>query len=171
MCTLILAHQSNKSYARCTPMSAWRTLVWFQSKGTVQAEQALSSCDHEHSAGLDLEATRAATATSLLELAASGAHEWAGLGAWAAGHTEVSHGSAGSAATAQQHSVGASGSHHSQLIQSVHLATSGQDALASTLGHLQGGQLQGWDVVAIQTHVISHSAYYYSDLVGLAGPV
>merc|ERR1712118_629918 len=86
---------------------------------------------------LGLVATRCTTATSLLELAALGAHIWGGIAGSASGATAVTSPVAdrlaSEAKSTEEHAAGSSGEELSELVEGDDLTTIGQDASASAL--------------------------------------
>ena len=106
---------------------------------------------------LDLEASARSATTRSLELATLRAHVRLRLAAGSTGRTEVLHGVTTSATTLKEHSVRASRSTKSQLVERQALTASLHDARARTLreaqsAHLQSGNLHQTDVVGDRAH-------------------
>ena len=106
---------------------------------------------------LNLEASARSATTSSLELATLRAHVRLRLAAGSTGRTEVLHGVTTSATTLKEHSVRASRSTKSQLVERQALTASLHDARARTLreaqsAHLQRGNLHQTDVVRARAH-------------------
>ena len=106
---------------------------------------------------LNLEASARSATTRSLELATLRAHVRLRLAAGSTGRTEVLHGVTTSATTLKEHSVRASRSTKSQLVERQALTASLHDARARTLreaqsAHLQSGNLHQTDVVRDRAH-------------------
>lgn len=106
---------------------------------------------------LNLEASARSATTRSLELATLRAHVRLRLAAGSTGRTEVLHGVTTSATTLKEHSVRASRSTKSQLVERQALTASLHDARARTLreaqsAHLQSGNLHQTDVVGDRAH-------------------